>query len=159
MMERVNAIVRHPVFAEHLVRLEELEQARIFCRHDLSHLLDVARLMWIAALEEQLPVNQEVVYAAALLHDLGRVEQMEAGTPHHQASADLAARILPEAGFSEVETARIQKAIACHRGDGGDDILGQLLYWADKESRPCWVCAAKNKCNWPQEKKNWEITR
>ncbi|MCI7639725.1 MAG: HD domain-containing protein [Clostridiales bacterium] len=159
MMERVNAIARHPVFAEHLARLEVLEQTRIFCRHDLSHLMDVARLMWIAALERQLPLNREVVYAAALLHDLGRVEQMGEGIPHHQASADLAARILPEAGFSANEIAQIQNAIACHRGDGGENMLGQLLYWADKKSRPCWVCAAKNKCNWPQEKKNWEITR
>ena len=99
MMERVNKILRHPVFAEHLARLENLEQARIFCRHGLPHLLDVARMMWISALEQQLPVTRDAAYAAALLHDIGRVEQIEEGIPHHQASASLAARILPEAGF------------------------------------------------------------
>ena len=72
MMERVNKILRHPVFAEHLARLENLEQARIFCRHGLPHLLDVARMMWISALEQQLPATRDVVYAAALLHDIGR---------------------------------------------------------------------------------------
>lgn len=159
MMEKVNAILRHPVFTGHLARLEALEQSRIFCRHGLPHLLDVARMMWIAALERQLPATRDVVYAAALLHDLGRVEQIETGTPHHQASAELAAQILPETGFSEPEITQIQNAIACHRADGGDNILGQLLYWADKKSRACWMCPARNECNWPDEKKNWKITR
>ena len=158
-MDRVNEILRHPVFSEHLTRLDTLEQTRYFCRHSLSHLLDVARMMWIAALERQLPLSREVVYATALLHDLGRVEQIEAGIPHHQASAQLAARILPDAGFGEVEIALIQAAIASHRSDGGENILGQLLYWADKKSRACWMCPAKDECNWPDEKKNWEITR
>lgn len=159
MMERVNKILRHPVFAEHLARLETLEQARIFCRHGLPHLLDVARMMWISALEQQLPVTRDAAYAAALLHDIGRVEQIEEGIPHHQASASLAAQILPEAGFSEAEITQIQNAIACHRADGGDNILGQLLYWADKKSRVCRTCPARGECSWPDEKKNWEITR
>lgn len=158
-MDRVNEICRHPVFSAHLARLEALEQTRCFCRHSLPHLLDVARMMWVAALERQLPLNREVVYAAALLHDLGRVEQMEAGTPHHQASAQLAAGILPDAGFKDAEIALIQNAIAAHRSDGGENVLGQLLYWADKKSRACWMCPAKDECNWPDEKKNWEITR
>ena len=158
-MDRVNEILRHPVFSEHLTRLETLEQARIFCRHGLPHLLDVARMMWIAALERQLPLSREAVYATALLHDLGRVEQIEEGIPHHQASAQLAARILPDAGFGEEEIALIQAAIASHRSDGGENNLGQLLYWADKKSRACWMCPAKDECNWSDEKKNWEITR
>lgn len=159
MMDKINAILRHPVFSEHLTRLETLEQTRLFCRHGLNHLLDVARMMWIAALERQLPLEREVVYAAALIHDLGRVEQIEEGIPHHEASSGLAARILPEAGFSAGETAQIQSAIASHRSDGGDNTLGRLLYWADKNSRACRMCPARDACNWPDEKKNWEITR
>ena len=158
-MDRVNDILRHPVFSEHLTRLDTLEQTRCFCRHGLPHLLDVARMMWIATLERQLPLSREMVYATALLHDLGRVEQIEEGIPHHHASAQLAARILPDAGFGEVEIAQIQAAIASHRSDGGEEILGQLLYWADKKSRACRMCPAKDECNWPDEKKNWEITR
>lgn len=158
-MDRVNEILRHPVFSEHLTRLDTLEQTRYFCRHGLPHLLDVARMMWIAALERQLPLSREVVYATALMHDLGRVEQIEEGIPHHQASAQLAARILPDAGFKDAEIALVQAAIASHRSDGGENILGQLLYWADKKCRACWMCPAKEECNWPDEKKNWEITR
>ena len=159
MMDRVNAILEHPVFSEHLTRLETLEQTRIFCRHDLSHLLDVARMMWIAALEGQLPLNREVVYAAALLHDLGRVEQLQKGTPHDQASAELARQLLPEAGFCAEEIRQIQDAILAHRADGGENALGRLLYRADKRCRRCWQCGARDACNWPDEKKNWEITR
>ena len=158
-MDSVNDILRHPVFSEHLTRLDTLEQTRYFCRHGLPHLLDVARMMWIAALERQLPLSREVVYATALLHDLGRVEQIEEGIPHHQASAQLVARILPDAGFNDAEIALIQAAIASHRSDGGENNLGQLLYWADKKCRVCWMCPTKEECNWPDEKKNWEITR
>ena len=159
MMEKVNAILWHPVFSEHLARLEALERTRVFCRHDLTHLLDVARMMWIAVLEGQLPLKRDVVYAAALLHDLGRVEQMEEGIPHHRVGAELAALILPEAGFSGDEVSQIQSAITSHRADGGDNTLGRLLCWADKKCRACWVCTAKDECNWPDDKKNWEITR
>ena len=53
-MKRVDAILRHPLFEEKLHLLDELEAERAFCRHDLTHLLDVARLMWIDVLERGL---------------------------------------------------------------------------------------------------------
>lgn len=158
-MKRIHAITRHPVFTDRLELLEELERTRRFCRHDLTHLLDVARVMWISVLEEALPLNRDVVYAAALLHDLGRVDQLEKGTPHDQAGAELASQILPDAGFSPEETRQIVRAIQGHRTDGSEDILGQLLYRADKACRTCWRCGAAGECNWPEEKKNREITR
>lgn len=158
-MKRVNEIIHHPMFADRLERLQALEAERIFCRHDLTHLLDVARMMWIAALEGGLPLDREVVYGAALLHDLGRVDQIERGVPHDQASADLAGRILPEAGFTPEETREIMQAIRAHRTDGSEETLGQLLYRADKACRTCWRCGANSECNWPDEKKNMEITR
>ena len=65
-MRRVNAILRHPLFAETLRLLDELEAERAFCRHDLTHLLDVARLMWIDVLEKGLDLDRETVYAAAI---------------------------------------------------------------------------------------------
>ena len=75
-MKRVNAILRHPLFEQKLRLLDELEAERIFCRHDLTHLMDVARLMWIDVLEKGLGIDRELVYAAALLHDLGRADQI-----------------------------------------------------------------------------------
>ncbi|MCD7920091.1 MAG: HD domain-containing protein [Clostridiales bacterium] len=160
-MRRVNALLRHPTFTETLSELEALEQERIFCRHGLSHLLDVARIMWIQTLEQGLPLDKEVVYAAALLHDLGRVAQLRQGTPHEEASAALAGAILPECSYTEGETAEISAAILSHRGETGGPAdgtpLGRLLYEADKKSRVCWCCKAQRLCNWPEAKRNTGI--
>lgn len=158
-MKRINKIIHHPVFVNQMDRLTDLESERIFCRHDLQHLLDVARLMWIDVLEHQILLDREVVYATALLHDIGRVNQIEQGIPHDQASAELAARILPEAGFTPVEAGTIIRAIRAHRTNESADTLSQVLYRADKFSRTCWCCGARNQCKWADEKKNEGITR
>ena len=161
-MKRVDAILRHPLFEEKLRLLDELEAERAFCHHDLTHLLDVARLMWIDVLERGLAIDRDVVYAAALLHDLGRVEQMQYGIPHEQASAALAESILPDAGFTAEETAAVVAAIRCHRGSAPADareMLGEILYRADKVCRLCWRCDARAACNWPEERKNAGIAR
>lgn len=161
-MKRVDAILRHPLFEEKLRLLDELEAERAFCRHDLTHLMDVARLMWIDVLEKGLAIDRETVYAAALLHDLGRTEQIQHGIPHEQASAALAASILPDAGFTAEETAAVVAAIRCHRGSASADArnaLGEILYRADKACRLCWCCDARGVCNWPEERKNAGIAR
>ena len=161
-MKRVDAILRHPLFEEKLRLLDELEAERAFCRHDLTHLMDVARLMWIDVLERGLAIDCETVYAAALLHDLGRAEQMQHGIPHEQASAALAERILPDAGFAADEVETVIAAIRCHRGSAPADareMLGEILYRADKVCRLCWRCDARAACNWPEERKNAGIAR
>ena len=43
-MDRVNAVICHPLYLEYYHRLERAEKERIFCRHQMSHLLDVARI-------------------------------------------------------------------------------------------------------------------
>ena len=158
-MNRIDKILHHPVYNDLLNRLQLLEANRIYCRHDMPHFLDVARLMWIEALEKKLPVEREIVYAAALLHDIGRVEQAEHGTPHEQASANLAGQILLEAGYNGDEICEITAAILSHRKGCTENTLGQILYQADKRSRACWSCGASCSCNWPEEKKNKGIFR
>ena len=73
-MDRVNQIWSHPAYQEHYKKIQELESERIFCRHTPEHFLDVARLMYIYALEEHLELPKELIYAAALLHDIGRAQ-------------------------------------------------------------------------------------
>ena len=161
-MKRVDAILWHPLFEAKLRLLDELEAERVFCRHDLTHLLDVARLMWIDVLEQGLALDRDVVYAAALLHDLGRAEQMQSGIPHEQASAALAESILPDAGFTAEEIAAVIAAIRSHRGSAPADArnaLGEILYRADKACRLCWRCDARGACNWPEERKNAGIAQ
>ena len=158
-MSRIDRIIQNPQYVDTLKRLQVLETDRIFCRHDISHFMSVARLMWIEVLEQQLPVDREVVYAAALLHDIGRVAQVEHGIPHEQASAEFAQQILPDAGFNEEELSEVTAAILSHREDCSVNELGKILYQADKRSRDCWCCSASNLCNWPDEKKNKGIFR
>ena len=158
-MSRIDRIIQNPQYVDTLKRLQVLETDRIFCRHDMSHFMSVARLMWIEVLEQQLSVDREVVYAAALLHDMGRVKQMEHGTPHEQASAEFAQQILPDAGFNEEELREVTAAILSHRKESTTSTLGRILYQADKRSRDCWCCSASDLCNWPDEKKNKGIFR
>ena len=160
-MKRINAILHHPLFEERLRLLAALEAERVFCRHDLTHLLDVARLMWIEVLEAGLLLERDLVYAAALLHDLGRADQIQRGIPHEEAGAYLAEAILPDAGFSAEETDAVIAAIRGHRGSGtnASTKLGALLHRADKACRLCWRCDARQDCNWPEARKNAGIAR
>lgn len=155
-MERVNKILNHHLFKKHLVENEAAERERRFCRHDLGHLLDVARIAMLMNLQEGLGVEAEFVYAAALLHDIGRHIQYEDGTPHEQASAELAPIILKDCGFNDNETYVIVNAVRQHRNAeiAKESFLNGLLYRADKASRPCFACKAEADCNWKESKKN-----
>lgn len=157
-MERIDRILNHPRFRAELNALKTLEADRIFCGHDLTHLLDVARLMWIFNLEENQKFSKEIIYAAALLHDIGRAEQYRSGTHHAEVGAAIGAEILRDSGFLSEEAEVILTAIRGHSGKGSDhSSLGALLYRADKKSRPCYTCPAAGACNWPEEKKNLSL--
>ena len=154
-MNRVNAIINHPVFIDVLGKIASVEHDRPFCCHDLQHLLDTARIAYILALESGADIGKELIYTAALLHDTGRYLQYTEGVPHEVASAGIAAEILPECGFCEDETALIIAAISAHRRKNEDMTgLSGLLYRADKLSRACYNCAARRECNWADERKN-----
>lgn len=157
-MERIGNIGLHPVFVREYEKIQVAEQTRVFCNHTLSHFLDVARLMYIWNLEDGALLSRDVIYAAALLHDLGRARQYEDGTPHEQGSSILAGEILPECGFTPEEIQQVQAAILSHRNRTADSKLGDYLYRADKASRNCFDCPARSDCNWPETRKNTHIT-
>ena len=172
-MERFDKIIKHPLFIEHMEANGVTEKDRIFCRHDMNHALDVARIGRIMAAEEGYNVEMPLLYGAALLHDIGRHLQYEKGIPHEVASAQIAPVILEECGFSSREIKTIVEAIEGHRGekkgslkDGNASVetdcvesktLAELLYRADKASRACYACEAKIKCNWDDAKKNLSL--
>jgi len=155
-MERVNRLLQHQVYQEFLACNDATEKNREFCHHDFAHHLAVARISYILWLEaEESPIEKEMIYAAALLHDIGRFRQYEDPALDHAAvSAELALPLLRECGFDKEECKIITAAIAGHRQPGGD-ILAGMLYRADKLSRPCMSCPAAEACYW--EKKNQEI--
>ena len=158
-MERVNKILNHDLFLQCLEKNKLAETERIFCHHDMVHFLDVARIAMIINLNEGLDIPKDIIYAAALLHDIGRYVQYEDGTPHEEASAKLAPGILKQCGYSDKETCVIVSAIETHRDATvvGNASLNDILYRADKASRPCFACKAEKACNWKGEKKNLDI--
>jgi uncharacterized protein len=90
---------------------------------------------------------KEVVYAAGILHDIGRWRQYETGEDHSVIGAELAAEILERTNFTPQEIRVITRAIREHRSQReGMSTLGELLYRADNLSRACHECSAKNKC-------------
>ena len=69
-MDRVNAILKHKTYRKYYDQIEKIEKDRIFCRHQMPHLLVVARIAYITNLERNLGYDREVIYAAAILHDI-----------------------------------------------------------------------------------------
>lgn len=139
--------------------IEEAETDRIFCKHDMEHFLSVTRLAYIYNLEEQAGIAREIIYSAALLHDIGRGLQYTKDIPHHEAGVGMAEKILPECGFSDEEQAQIIDAILFHRREGvkKGGPLRTFLNKADKRSRNCFICRARDACKWHKENMNLKI--
>jgi len=158
-MKRVNKILKSRKYLAHIDKIKAAEEGRIFCCHNMMHFLDVARIAALINEEEQLDIDRELIYAAALLHDIGRHVQYADGTPHEQASAQLAPELLQETGFDVREQAEILRAIIEHRNAeiAGEKSLAGIIYRADKASRACFACEAEKLCDWKKEKKNLEI--
>lgn len=203
-MPRVDAVWNHPVYQERYRALQRAERDRAFCGHDLQHFLDVARIAWTVLLERGVAasyadalsggdaadggasvvdaaavahwpkVARDVVYAAALLHDIGRADEYESGEPHDIAGPRIAAEILgtveQDKRFSSGECEQILAAITHHRTSAGcaggasaegvcsAGALADALRYADKAARACYACPARELCNWPDGKKNLAIT-
>jgi uncharacterized protein len=155
-LKKVNDILNNTLYKENLEKLLKYEEKREFCRHDLKHFIDMARIAYIMVLEKGLPYAKELIYAIGLLHDIGRVKQYEEGIPHHIASVELSKEILKKIDFTEEEKNIIIKSIQNHRKEA-DDELSLIIYRSDKLSRECFNCKAINDCYWSDEKKNLKI--
>lgn len=155
---RVDSILDNNRFKLYQKKNDEHETDREFCKHDIQHSLDVARIAHIINLEDNLGLKKDIIYATALLHDIGRWKQYEDGTLHAQAGAELSKEILLESNFSKEEIVTIGNAIFNHSKlcENGD-LLSKIIYTADKKSRNCFSCKAAQACNWPSEKRNQTI--
>lgn len=157
-MERVDRILVHPEFRKYMQSIAEQERTRMFCLHGIEHSLDVARIGYIKNLEQKLMFPQDVIYAMALLHDIGRCEEYATGKSHHEAGAELARSILLTCGYTEAECTEICEAISRHKAPSDQTrSLATLLYDADKQSRNCFACPVQTQCYWSEEKKNHTI--
>ncbi|MBD5545145.1 MAG: HD domain-containing protein [Lachnospiraceae bacterium] len=158
-MERIQKLIRHPLYLEYTKSIREWEKDRPFCKHDYVHFLNVARLAMIIKLKEQIDLSEELIYGAALLHDIGRHVQYETGKDHAIVSSELAPKILKESGYNQEETDLIVEAVRNHRNEKvkEEKNLKGILYRADKLSRECYFCEAEPLCHWKNKKKNKEL--
>ena len=155
-MENVNIILNHPKYKALLEELNYLEKDRKFCNHTLEHFLDVARKAYIMVLENKLNYNKEIIYAIALLHDIGRVLEYNNGVDHHIGSAKIAEELLQFTSFNKEERTLIIKSVKEHRRESEDE-LSKIIHKSDKLSRNCFNCKAYRDCYWKEDKKNNDI--
>lgn len=154
-MEKINYILNNKTYIRLMNQIKESEKERRFCCHGLEHCMDVARIAMLLNLEEQRGVRKELIYAAALLHDIGRAEAYKSGEEHHLASVRYSRDILNEAGFSSEDIEEITGAINQHNTTGKEASgLSALLYRADKLSRLCFQCEMYDACYWSEQEKN-----
>ncbi len=158
-MDIIEKIRQHPLYIENYNKIEIIEFDRKFCRHQMPHLLDVARIAYIQNMEYKLNLKKEVIYSAAILHDIGKAVQYQKGIPHEAAGKIIAGEILKELNlFSKEENEMILQAISEHRElTSKMSRLGRLLYESDKLSRACYLCPSVAECNWSDTKKNKHI--
>ena len=157
MTYRYEKILTNPVFVSTIRKIEEMEKDRFYCRHGMEHLISVARISYIISLEEQAGLSKDIIYAAALLHDIGRATEYETGSPHNSSGAETAKDIMYECGYSEEEITVVTDSIRSHghenRKTEGTS-LEKILCRADTLSRTCFKCRAYESCNWTDERKN-----
>ncbi len=154
-MKNTDIVLNHKLFNKKINKIEDDEKTRVFCKHDFSHLMDVARICYIINLEENLNIDKDLIYVTALLHDLGRADEVDTGINHSILSQEIAQEILKDLDFNDESKQRIINAIKRHRTneENGDRFI-EIFYKADKLSRMCFRCPARSICNWPEEKKN-----
>jgi uncharacterized protein len=160
-MSRVNRILQHHLYEDYSIKNKLAEEKRIYCRHGSDHGLSVARIAYIYLLENQESpsvknsalktdsgIAKEIVYAAGILHDIGRWVEYETKEDHAQAGSRLAEPILRESGYNDQEIAVIRQGILEHRLDpaAARSELGQALARADDWARDCHNCESKATC-------------
>lgn len=148
-MKRNRFLLEHNQFLEYIRLNSEAEKERIFCGHGLNHALEVALAASRMALAEKLPIKEDIVYAAGLLHDIGRWREYAYGEDHALASSKLAVEILRDCGYNLIEEAMILEAINGHRTRRSQNqSLTDILYRSDKIVRPCALCRAREQCKY-----------
>jgi uncharacterized protein len=174
-MDRVNAIICNQEYQDWIIANNQAEYGSEYCRHGLEHAFDVARIAYELWLDHQgNPVAKDIVYAAALLHDIGywsKFEDLhvdecdchehgdecdcggEQETPF-QVAASLSEEILAEAGYHPAVIGEIIKAIRQMDTDSKEG-LSVILRRANELSRPCFLCPIQASCD--REPKNTRL--
>ncbi|MDD4562228.1 MAG: HD domain-containing protein, partial [Syntrophomonadaceae bacterium] len=95
VLKRVELLINDTLYRQYMNYNLEEELEPKFCQHDFSHHLDVARIAYILVLEHN-DLNyfikdsglsgklaaKEVIYAAGMLHDIGKWKEYREGIDH-----------------------------------------------------------------------------
>lgn len=169
MLKRIDLLLNDSFFTEYMRLNVEEEKEPKFCQHDLRHHIDVARIAYILVLEHN-DLNffvresnlsgrlaaKEVIYAAGLLHDIGKWKEYQTGADHASFGARLSREILPRVFFSPNEIDIICRAVYEHRNISNNmSFLGEKTHRADNLSRICSQCEYRDQC---PKLKNKEIS-
>ena len=160
VLKRVELLINDTLYRQYMNYNLEEEREPKFCQHDFSHHLDVARIAYILVLEHN-DLNyfikdsglsgklaaKEVIYAAGLLHDIGKWKEYRDGEDLAACSARLSRTILPRALFTPDEIEIICRAICEQRNINKDiSLLGEKLYRGNNLSRMCSECHHNEEC-------------
>lgn len=159
-MKRIGLLLQDSLYNEYLQRnvLEEMEHQ--FCRHDINHLFAVAQMTFSLMLNnndgeifleetgtDSQAAAKEVIYAAGLLHDIGKWKEYRDGEDSAACSARLSRAILPRALFTPDEIAIICRAIGEQRNISKDmSLLGEKLYRGNNLARINSECRCNEEC-------------
>lgn len=159
-MKRVELLINDSLYQQYMKCNLEEEMEPKFCQHDFGHHLNVARIAYILVLEHN-DLNyfikecglsgklaaKEVIYAAGLLHDIGKWKEYKEGIDHASYGASLSRDILARAFFNHNEVDIISRAVFEHRNISVDmSFLGERLHRADNLSRICSKCPDLEQC-------------
>ncbi len=159
-MKRVELLLKDALYVEYMIRNSDEESIIKYCQHGLHHHIDVARIAYILVLEHN-DLNyfvkdsgvsgklaaKECIYAAGLLHDIGKWKEYRSGMDHASYGARLAREILPRAFFNPTEVDMICRAIYEHRNISRDmSFLGERIHRADNLARVCGQCEERSEC-------------
>jgi uncharacterized protein len=102
-----------------------------------AHTYDHTKRVYVLAIKigKQLDANLRILGMAALLHDVGRLNEIETGISHAIQSGEMSKHILEELGFDESEIEQVIQAIRTHRFSENlqpSSLEGKILSDADK---------------------------
>lgn len=130
-MNYTEKLLKHPEFKRIQEEIAVWEQERIYCRHEMSHALDVCRMAWIMYLEtyiqyenrcdrtNDLETVKDRIYVSGLLHDIGRASQYATGEHHSLAGGRIAEQILTDIGYPAKWKEETLKIVTAHHGRDG----------------------------------------
>jgi uncharacterized protein len=115
---------------------KEVEKELSCSAHDMEHIKRVFNLC--LKISKDMDLDMDVLKAAALLHDIARVQEDKDNsgrTDHAMLSAEMAEPILRDAGFPEEKIPHVQACIRSHRFKTNlrpESIEAKVLFDADK---------------------------